>query len=128
MFTINERVKGFGDWFVFIHDTHTFLKRVKERLDQLKIPFESNIVQYLNLKKYSGKKTVFQKDLTYDYQQEYRFFLKNRKPDPLVIEIGSIADISLLCPSYNIEDLRVIGIKKNEETYTVCANLKGGLG
>jgi hypothetical protein len=124
VFNVDIKMKRFGEWFVFIHDSHEFLKRVKSKLNELKLSFDGNFVEYENLKKYTGKKTIFQKDLDYEYQQEYRIFIRNKERMPYIIEIGNIEDISIVCPSENIEHLQISGHKKDETIFTVFANLR----
>lgn len=114
IFTIDIKMKGFGEYFLLIHDSQEFLKRVKMELKKLKLAFDGNFVDYLDLSKYTGKKSVFQKDLEYEYQQEYWIFIKNKTSDPIIIEIGSIDDISILCESINLKKLRIAGRKKDE--------------
>ncbi len=124
IFTVDVRMKSFGECFLLIHDSHEFLKRVKSKLDQLKFVFDGNFVNYLHLSNYTGKKSVFQKDLKYEYQQEYRIFIKNKTSDPIIIDIGNIEDISILCESIHLEKLKIAGSKKDETTFTVLSNLE----
>ncbi len=123
-FSIDLKVVEFGEYFLLIHDAQTFLKKVKEVLNELKILFYGDLVKYLDLSKYTGKKSIFQKDIKYEYQQEYRIFIKNNKLTPIIIEIGNLENISIICQSKNVEKLIIAGSKKNESTYTIYSNLK----
>lgn len=123
-FYINTKMSEFGEYFVLIHEPHEFLRRVKQKLTTLGLSFEGNPVQYLDLSKYTGKKSVFQKGLEYEYQQEYRIYIKNKTANPLSIEIGCIEDISILCESTNIESIQFKAHMKDDKTYTVLSNLK----
>jgi hypothetical protein len=123
-FRVDIKMKEFGDYFVLISDPHEFLKRVSNTLSNLKLSFLADVVKYLDLSKYTGKKSVFQKDIKYEYQQEYRIFIKNKKVEPLSIRIGSIEDISILCKSANFDNLIIRGEKKDDLTFRILSNLR----
>ena len=56
-------------------------------------------VNYLDLQTYTGKKTLFQKDLSYQWQQELRILINTDKyklDDPFKLRIGNIEGISTI--------------------------------
>jgi hypothetical protein len=125
LFNVDSKVKGFGDYFLIINDTRTFLKRLKTALDAKGIKnFETGMVAYKDFSKYTGKKTVFEKDIKFAYQQEWRLFVANKNDEPVKIEIGSLEDIALMGPSVNIEQLLVKGEKKaDSEVIKILTNI-----
>jgi hypothetical protein len=122
-FTITEKVKEFGDTFVLIHNTIEFLKRVKKAVDKRKLVSNGDMVEYIDFSKYSGEKSVFQKDIQFAYQQEWRLFIRNKRDKPLKITIGSIEDISIIVPTERIENLRIMGKHKDDGTITILTNI-----
>jgi hypothetical protein len=48
----------------------------------------------LNLQNYTGEKRVFQKDIAYSWQEEFRIYFDTEKTEPFSFSIGSIEDIS----------------------------------
>jgi hypothetical protein len=123
-FTVDLQMKKFGDYFLLIHKPHEFLQRVKKAAEEMKLAIKGDFVNYLNLSKYTGKKSVFQKDIIYNYQNEYRVFINNKKSHPIILEIGNIEDISILCESEELQKLIIAGYKKNSSTFTILSNLK----
>lgn len=123
VFTVNERNKEFGEYFLLIHNTKEFLNRIKEKLEQLKMRYQAEKVKYLDFSKFNGKKSVFEKDLIFSYQQEWRLFLGNKKDEPIKIDLGSLEELSILGSSKSIENLKIVGNKKNDDTITILSNL-----
>ena len=106
-FQIDPKNKKFGDHFLLITDTAEFLNRLKKSLNNLDQKFSCDMVEYLDFSKYKGKKTVFQKDLSYSYQAEFRIWMHTKLVEALEIRIGDISDISLLYSSELIETFQI---------------------
>jgi len=106
-FQIDEKNKIFGDCFVVITSVKDFINRIEDKLKELKFEYEYGPVRYYNLKKHSGPLDVFCKSDNFEYQKEFRFFVKRNEPGPLEFEIDSIEDISFI---FDIEKLDKIGI------------------
>ncbi len=104
----DPRAKGFGNHFLFIKDPHEFLKRTRNAIKKSNHRFSCSMVQYLDFSEYTGKKTVFQKDIKYTVQKEFRIFIENTSGKPIAIEIGDLSDISVISPSNCIENFELI--------------------
>jgi hypothetical protein len=94
VFKFDERFKSFGNYVLLIMQQPVFLKRFKKALRKAKIKGCGKKIEYLDLKKHNGEKTLFQKDLDYSWQEEFRFYFENDKIDILKFSMGSIKDIS----------------------------------
>ena len=96
--TINEDIKKFGyDSAVIIHDTDTFLKRVKSEYENRNYSGECGTVKYYDKDKVSKMNlSPFDKSDIYRYQNEYRLFIDEVSPDPIIINIGNISDIAVM--------------------------------
>ena len=74
-----------------------FIERLNDALAKLDFKTCLKPVEYLDLSKYSGKKNLFQKNLKYSWQEEFRLILytnKYKRNDPFEFSIGNIEDIS----------------------------------
>jgi hypothetical protein len=95
-FHFDERFFKF-EYCLMIMNEPLFMKRLGSALEKLPVKSCKNHIEYVDLKKYSGKKTLFQKDIKYNWQEEFRIVLNTehyRVDDPYKFSIGSIEDIS----------------------------------
>ena len=106
-FQIDPKNKKFGDYFLLITDTSEFLNRLEKSLNQQDQRFTYGMVEYLDFSKFKGKKTIFQKKLSYSYQAEFRILMHTTLTEPLEIMIGDISDISLLYSSDLLETFQM---------------------
>ena len=107
-FQIDKKNKRFGDCFIVITVVKDFINRIEDKLKELKFEYEYGLVRYYNSKKHSGPLDVFCKSDNFEYQREFRFFVKRNETGPLKFKIGSIKDISYI---FDINKLDKIGIK-----------------
>lgn len=123
VFTISERVKEFGDSFLLIHDSSAFFNRVQRAAATHQLRADADLVEYKDFSRFTGKKTVFQKDLRYAYQQEWRLYIHNNKAELIKLEIGSLEDISVWGTSKSIEQLLIAGRQVDETRYSILSNM-----
>jgi hypothetical protein len=91
---IDPRNFGFGDSFVAILDTQTFLDRVCSATNSRRFYYELSRVEYYDPENYSGETGPFRKPATHSYQNEFRFIVQPGSCSPIDLEIGSLADIT----------------------------------
>lgn len=111
----NERMREFGDTAVIIVNPEEFYRRLtgacmKAFPDRYIV--EMGEITYKDIGKDFGEWGVFAKERKYSWQKEVRLAARLRpdivvmpnapKPEPILLEIGSIADIALAMP---VEDL-----------------------
>lgn len=111
-FRIDERNKEFGDCFVVIINVKEFIKRIGDKLKELGYEYEYGLVNYYDSKKYRGPLNVFCKPNDFNYQKEFRFWVKRNEAGPLEFEIGSIENISFI---FETEKLDKIGINYSKK-------------
>lgn len=114
---IDRRIKDFGNSFVLITNTEEFIKRIVNASFSSKYSIREindGSVEYYNLHTTSQILGPFRKIDYFSWQQEYRvLFIPNRIDSvfdllPLTINIGSIADISIIGSAEELIDkLRV---------------------
>lgn len=95
-FHFDKRFSDFG-YGLMTSRQDLFIERLKKTLEKLDFKNCMRLVEYSDLHKYSGTKTLFQKDLKYSWQEELRIILytnKYKMYDPYEFSIGSIEDIS----------------------------------
>lgn len=92
---------------LIIRDTVEFVKRVIRRLQELKLQYQFGLIEYKDLSDFSGRKTYFQKPLRYKNQSEYRIMIKNTMECPMIIDIGSIHDISEIYTTEQVKRVKV---------------------
>lgn len=102
---ISEEIKAFGDHYLIIKDCKEFLKRVEKKLTQEKLTGTYGFITYKDFSTFTGKKSHFEKDILFQNQNEFRIFINNREDACLDIKIGSIADISEIGSSKNLETI-----------------------
>ena len=93
---IDKDYERFGTYFLLVTDQKQFLERIRKAAKDQDIPIGYRTIEYLNLSRYTGKKSIFQKDIKYKWQSEFRIFLNRLSDKPYTLEIGNIGDISII--------------------------------
>ncbi|MEJ8802618.1 hypothetical protein [Pontibacter sp. H249] len=104
---IDNSCKKFGDTCVFILDIIEFINRVDKAAKRNGYDLIYSPVEYIDLKKFHGKWSVFKKPIQYSYQSEFRFLIRREEPEPLLLNIGSLEDIAAIAESSKIDTLKV---------------------
>ena len=99
---VDKRMLLFGTDCLIIHNVPKFFELIENELKRLEVKYIHNLVQYHNFKKNNHKVTYFHKSHLYSYQHEHRLVAFNKTGFPLVINIGSLKDISDI---YRAEDV-----------------------
>jgi hypothetical protein len=107
-FKLDPRCAQFGSHFVLIKDLPKFFRRMNRALKATGVKTENAIVKYYDERSYSGPLSVFHKPLAFAYQQELRFHLADKRGKPLLIQLGSLADIAELHPTTAFSHFKVI--------------------
>ena len=97
LFNFDERFLEKFEYCLMILRQDLFIERLQLALAKLEFKTCIKLVEYYNLHKFSGSKTLFQKDIKYNWQEELRIVLytdKYEMNDPYRFSIGSIEDIS----------------------------------
>jgi hypothetical protein len=96
IFYFDERFLKFEYCLLIMHEAK-FKERLQKSLDGLNFNSCMRQVNYIDLDKYSGEKTLFQKDLKHSWQEEFRIILYTdnyKMHDPFKFSMGNIEDIS----------------------------------
>lgn len=87
-------LEKFGTHYLLVLNQPEFFKRIDKELRGNNIDYVRGEVEYKDLKRHSGNKTIFDKDLFFSWQNEYRFFIKTDATEFKIFNIGSIEDIT----------------------------------
>lgn len=93
----------FGDSFLAVLDTQEFLNRVGRGARERGLNCESRPVRYYDEEKYTGDTGPFRKPRRHAFQNEFRIAFRPCAGEPLLLRIGSIADITT--PVYGLADI-----------------------
>ena len=107
-FKMDKRNMDFGSHCLVIKDNAYFFKRIQEELKNQNWEYKHGFVEYYNKNEVSKKLTIFDKPDEFEYQKEFRFYVKNNKLNPIKIQIGSLEKYSEIL---KIEDIMKIETK-----------------
>jgi len=102
---IDTRVRNFGSHLIIINQPGEFLKRIQRSLDLAGLKYHHGFVDYYDRFAINRKVTLFEKPKEYEYQKEFRIYVKRDQITPLVIKIGSLKDIATVHPSSVVTEL-----------------------
>lgn len=105
-FTLPENLLKFGDAIVVILDIHEFMERIEKKLKKDNRGYQRGFVKYLDYQNYSGDRSPFQKNITFQHQHEYRIYLHpkvDEAKEPLKNSIGSISEIAVITTTDNFK-------------------------
>lgn len=95
----DERLLNFGSHTFVVFDMQKFLDRMKRILDLTGLEFEYGLVNYYDKREVNKELTVFDKPDYFEYQKEYRFYLKRDAMDAFSFKLGSLEDIAKVIPT-----------------------------
>lgn len=84
----------FGTHFVLIQNIPEFFCRLDNELLKLPYKFNRRFVEYKDFLNFTGIKTAFQKNKSFEHQNEYRLLIETKSSEPLIIRLGNLEDIA----------------------------------
>ncbi len=106
-FPVDESNFALGDHVLVLLNPVEFMRRVESTLRAERIEAKGDLVEYVP-DEYVGKVGPFKKRKRFAYQSEWRFVCLGGPGGPRQLRIGSIADISILLPSVEVnKEIRV---------------------
>ena len=115
---VPKQNEDLGDYFILIHNVKEFNKRIKQKLDELQLQHQWSWVTYYDEYEHEGEISPFHKSSTFQYQKEVRIVAAYEKNEPLIFQIGSMADIAIKC---KIEQLSTIKLL-DENTFEILTS------
>jgi hypothetical protein len=108
---IPARCRSMGKFVVLIHPPDAFIKRVIAAANAKGFTLSGGSVEYFDPDSFSGHvdHVAFAKKRDYAWQREYRFVIERgvEKPEPFVLEVGSLRDLCTVVDAARLGDVRV---------------------
>ena len=111
----NCQNKSLGDTFLVITNVVAFFNRIGKQLNDMGYKYKFEFVTYYDPSTHHGELSVFHKEISYKHQSEFRIFVENASNEPLSLNIGSIADISVLLPIDQFGEICMLPSSKNHK-------------
>jgi len=102
-FPVDKRNFRLGAHALVVLNVTEFLRRTEFTLKSERISGDGNLVEYVD-DKHVGDLGPFRKFRKFAYQWEWRLVCNNGPAGPRIIKIGSIADISVIIPSDEVNN------------------------
>lgn len=104
-FSIDERLKSFGDTALIIYKLNQFVKSIDKSIKQLGFPLERKHVEYYEPKSYNGDLSFFHKDIFFQYQNEYRILIKSSGENAIKVKVPNLKKFSIMVDFRNLKSL-----------------------
>ena len=109
---VDERNCKFGDSFVVVLRSATFIERVCAKAAESGFKCEYELVKYYNEKTHDGETGPFRKPSRFAYQNEFRLAISPGSTGAITFSVGSLLDItSEILPLARINELVKFGVK-----------------
>lgn len=106
-FKMDEKNFRFGTHCLIIKDNKYFFEKIKSELKKNGYEFRHGFVEYYDKDKVSKKLTLFDKPLEFEYQKEFRFYVHNKRLEPIKIQIGSLKGKAEIFEATNLTELKL---------------------
>lgn len=101
-FKIDTKIEGFGSHCLVILNNREFLSRIETALNLKGVEYTHNFIEYYDKDKVDRDITLFEKPLEFEYQKEFRFYVKRMSTTPFMFQIGSLKNIAEIHPARHI--------------------------
>jgi len=106
-FFFNDRMLDFGTHCVVFKDNEYLLRAILEELKKRRFEPIYGLVDYYDSRTGSRKLNVFEKRSKFEYQKEFRLYIHNPNPEPIVIKLGSLKDRAEFWESRMLKHLKL---------------------
>ncbi|MBV6645895.1 MAG: hypothetical protein KI790_10620 [Cyclobacteriaceae bacterium] len=109
--TFNNRLFSMGDKLLLITNHIKFFEILDKAIEKIGLQFSRRKTEYYDPKTYNGELTLHQKDVKYQYQNEYRILIGPTNNEPIKLKLPGLKKIS---HNINLLDYPEIRIKVTE--------------
>jgi hypothetical protein len=110
--SVDERNSKFGDAFIVVLRSATFIERVCAKAAERGFQCTYRLVEYYDEETHDGETGPFLKPSRFAYQNEFRFAISPGDIKPICLEVGSLLDItSEILPLARINELIKFEVK-----------------
>jgi hypothetical protein len=104
---IDDRNVRFGEAGLLIHNPKVFLNRIQKAV-RGKFKFEYKPVYYYPKDQDFNNLSVFTKHESFSYQREFRLLFQYQSTEPLILNIGSLEDISVKIEANKLSEMLLL--------------------
>jgi|GEM_PF-2960878 hypothetical protein len=104
---IKQKNIELGKYFTLIYNVKEFNSRLLRKLRAIGYNPKWNWVKYYNEYDYEGTLDSFSKPKDYSYQKEVRYVVNPTSNAPIKVQIGSLADIAVLCKIESLKSIKL---------------------
>ena len=105
--SISKRLIELGESAILIFDTERFYNTIEKPLSEMGFTYEMKPVKYYNHKEHNGELSFFDKDIEFDYQNEYRILIWPNPEGDLKIPVPGLKSISVVIETAKIPELSI---------------------
>ena len=105
--TINNELLKMGDKVLLILDGVAFFNILDQSLEKHGLAYKREKVKYYDPRTYNGELSLHQKDIEFEFQNEYRILINSHDSKPSKINLPGLRKISCVIDSKDLFDLRI---------------------
>jgi len=121
---IDEEMKKFGSCVILIYNYPKFLKMLHTAIEKVRIDYYYGLVEYYDESTYSGKLSPYHKRNKYEYQREFRIYLKTELTTSYTLNLGSLKGIAMIGKANDIEKLKIFPMTFKSWLAAIIAKIK----
>lgn len=91
---VDSKLAGFGTHCLMVKDNQKFLALIREKLNEMKVSYYMDFVEYFNEKAINRKINLFEKRLEFAYQKEFRIYIPQNLIQDFNFKIGRLKGIA----------------------------------
>ncbi|MBS4059655.1 MAG: hypothetical protein KG029_04595 [Bacteroidetes bacterium] len=108
--TLNPSLARFGNSAMLIYNIPEFFIRLEKALKRKHKKYQYEPITYTDFNTYEGELSPFIKSIKYDYQKEFRIFIRGQSNKPFIVNIGNLTDIAIKVKSAEVVNGIAVGI------------------
>ena len=106
---IDPRMLEMGSSALIINRTGKFFNLFDSALEEMDICYKRDIVTYYDYREYDGDLTNFHKNKDFEYQSEYRFYLRTEGNEPMKIRLPGLQTVATILNNWRETKIRIEG-------------------
>jgi hypothetical protein len=107
IFSIDHKMKEFGNAFLIIRNTKEFIRRITNYFFENNMEYKFGYINYYERKLNHDLLGLFHKPSELSHQKEFRILSKNSAASPLKFSVGNLEDLAEIYSADSLESLRL---------------------
>lgn len=105
--TYNPKLLKMGNKILFIYELEMFFKILDKSIQKMGFKYSRKKVEYYDPHKHNGALSLYHKDKTFEFQNEYRILIHNTKEGPIQIPLPGLKTLSCILNTEDYFSLRI---------------------